>query len=51
MNAGLDFRLNLVPSRTIPGDQTIEVVTVGSVCAEGLLIEQTLDAAAQANLV
>jgi hypothetical protein len=51
VNSGLGFGRNLVPSRTVAGHQLIEVVTVRSVSAEGLLIEQAFDAAAEANLV
>ena len=51
MDRGFYFRLNVPGWSAIPGNQTTEVVTVGSVCAEGLLIKQTLDAAAQANLI
>jgi len=32
-------------------DEFIEIVTIGSVGAEGLLVKETLDATAQANLI
>jgi hypothetical protein len=51
VDRGLGFGMNIDSSSEIPGDQAIEIVAVGSVGAEGLLIEQTLDAAAQANLI
>jgi hypothetical protein len=43
--------MNLARSSAIPGNQTIEIVAVGSVRTESLLIEQTLDATTQANLI
>jgi hypothetical protein len=53
MNRGLGFGMNLILILTssVPGNQPIEIVTIGSVRAEGLLIKQALDAAAQANLI
>ena len=51
MNGGLGLGMNLVPSRVVAGHQLIEVVTVRSVSAKGLLIEQALDAAAEADLI
>ena len=47
----LGFGRNLVLSSSVPGNQAIEVVAVGAVGAEGLLIKQAFDAAAQANLI
>lgn len=35
----------------IPGDQMVDVVTVGAVAAKTLLVEKSLDATAEANLV
>jgi hypothetical protein len=51
VDRGLGFGMNVSSSSAIPGNQAIEVVAVGSVGAEGLFIEQTLDTAAQANLI
>lgn len=47
------FSLAQVPDMpgALPCDQVIDVVTVGPVAAESLLIEETLDAATQADLV
>lgn len=43
--------MKLFVSRLVPGNQAIQIVAVGSVGAERLLIKQTLDAASQANLI
>ena len=43
--------MSLSASNPIAGYQAIEVVTVRPVSAEGFLVEQPFDAAAQANLV
>jgi hypothetical protein len=51
VDRGFYFRLNVPGWSAIPGNQMIEVVAVGSVGTEGLLIEQALDAATQANLI
>jgi len=45
------FGMHLTVSNSVASHQAIEVVTVGSVSAEGLLIKQAFDAAAQANLI
>ena len=49
MGAGLGLQLTV--SHSVASHQAIEVVAIGSVSAKSLLIKQTLDAAAQANLV
>jgi len=48
---GFNLRLNFTGSSAISGNQTVEIVAIGSVGTEGLLIEQTLDTATQANLI
>jgi len=48
---GTRLGLNLSASNPVTGHQAIEVVTVRTVSAEGLLIEKAFDAAAQANLI
>jgi len=47
LGCGMDFTL----SNPVAGNEAVEIVAVGSVGAEGFLIKQALDAAAQANLV
>src|SRR5208282_1879208 len=47
----LSFRFRAVLMRQVPGNQAIQFVTVGSVGAKSVFIEQTLDAATQADLV
>lgn len=47
----MDTGLGLRSSSTVASHQAIEVVAVRSVGAEGLLIKQAFDAAAQANLI
>lgn len=47
-------RIGFAPSARAsigPGDQPIEVITIGPVSAEGVLVKQTLDTAAEADLV
>jgi len=51
VNGGLGFRMSLLGSSQILGNQAIEVIAVGSVSAEGLLIKQTFDATTEANLI
>jgi hypothetical protein len=51
VDRGLGFRMNFILSSAVPGNQAIEIVAVGSVGAEALLVKQAFDAAAQANLV
>jgi len=43
--------LKPVSSGPVPGNQAIEIVTVRPIGAENVLIEQTLDAAIEADLV
>lgn len=50
MLAGLGF-VNLASTSVGPRDQAIEVVTIGAVSAESFLVKQTLDTAAEADLV
>lgn len=51
MDRGRGFGTSLSGSSPVPGDQAIEIVAEGSVRAEGFLIKQAFDAAAQANLI
>jgi hypothetical protein len=51
MNRWLGFRMNVILASAVAGNQATEIVAVGSVGAEVLLIEQPFDAAAQANLI
>ena len=44
-------RTSLHPLGAVPRQQSLQVVTVRSVAAEGFLIEQALDAAPGANLI
>lgn len=46
---GLELRFSL--PFAVPGKQALDVVAVGSVGGETVLIKQAFDAAAQANLV
>jgi hypothetical protein len=48
---GFDLGLNFAGASAILGNQTAEIVAVRSVRAEGLLIEQALDAATEAHLI
>ena len=50
MRAGF-LRLGFLLASLGSGDKTIQIVTIGPVGAEGLLVEEPFDAAAQANLV
>jgi len=45
------FGLSFTTSSAVASHQAIKIVAVRSVSAEGLFIEQTLDAATQANLI
>jgi hypothetical protein len=51
VDGGLSLRVDLTTSSPVPGNQAIKIVAVGPVSAEGLLVKQTLDAAAQTNLI
>lgn len=46
-----DLGLGSFPLGRIPGDQLIEVVTIGTDGAKGLFIEQALNAATQTYLI
>jgi len=48
---GLCLRTDAGPSRTVPRQETIQVVAVRPVRAESLLIEKPLDPTTEANLV
>jgi len=43
--------LELCAASSVPTDEAIQVIAVGPVAAEALLIEEPLDAASEANLV
>jgi hypothetical protein len=51
VDCGRGFGMNVILASAVAGNQAIEIVAVGSVGAESLLIEQTFYAAAQANLI
>ena len=51
MHGRLGLSGNLAAASLVAGNQTIEIVAVGSVGAESLFIKQPLDAATQANLI
>jgi len=44
-------RLEFLPLLAVPGNQFLQLVTVGTVAPESVLIEKALCAAAEANLV
>ena len=43
--------MDFFPLFLFPGNQALKLIAIGSVTAESLLVEQTLDAAIGANLV
>ena len=51
MDGRLGFGKNLFAASPVLRDEFIEIVTIGSVGAEGLFVKQTLDATAEANLI
>ena len=51
MDGRLGFGKSLFAASPVLRDEFTEIVAIGSVGAEGFLVKQTLDAAAQANLI
>ena len=51
MHGGFGFRMKLILANPVPSHQAIEIVAVGSVCPEGFLVKQALNAAAQTYLI
>ena len=51
MDGRLGLGKSLFAASPVLRDEFIEIVAIGSVGAEGLLVKQTLDATAQANLI
>ena len=51
MDSRLGLGKSLFAASPVLHDEFIEIVAIGSVGAEGLLVKQTLDATAQANLI
>jgi len=51
VDGGFSLGMNLGAPGPVPFNQVIEVVAIGSISAEILLIKQAFDAAAQTNLI